>query len=81
MKRTFYVNGVKYQESFKCPAGHATCPAFEYVEDWPNFKHMNDVAGISVFVGPVKNPMTVALKIRALCDNCFQVDNYREKKR
>ncbi len=79
--RIFYVNGTEYQKSFKCPAGYATCPAFEYVENWPNFKTMNDVSDVSVFVGPVKNPMTVALKIRALCDNCFRINNYDERKR
>ncbi|MBO7559912.1 MAG: hypothetical protein J6T27_02015 [Alphaproteobacteria bacterium] len=70
--RTFYVNEAEVQKSLKCPAGFATCPAFDFLKLCPNVRYsMQGPFNVSVFIGPVQNPTAISLKIQSLCDECL----------
>ena len=70
--RTFYVNEAEVQKSLKCPAGFATCPAFDFLKLCPNVRYnMQGPFNVSVFIGPVQKTTAISLKIQSLCDECL----------
>lgn len=80
--RTFYVNNMEVQKSLKCPAGFASCPAFDFLKLCPNVRYnMQSAFNVSVFIGRVQNPTAISLKIQSLCDGCSLCEKVRIRQR